>query len=101
MIVENRYDHPAAPTDEPGFGDQWYHHNTGQTGGRPDADIDSPTAWESTLGAGVMVAVIDSGVELCHPDLRPRSGRTTTRPGAETRMAVGFWTTPRMGLHQR
>ncbi len=68
VLVERRYD-LLGPIDEPGFGDQWYHANTGQSGGRTDADIDSPTAWGSTLGSGVVVAVIDSGVDMAHPDL--------------------------------
>ena len=68
VLVERRYD-LLGPTDDPGFGDQWYHANTGQSGGRTDADIDSPTAWPSTLGSGVVVAVIDSGVDMAHPDL--------------------------------
>jgi subtilisin family serine protease len=68
VLVERRYD-LLGPTDEPLFNDQWFHHNTGQTNGTSDADIDSPTAWGSALGAGVVVAVIDSGVDMSHPDL--------------------------------
>jgi len=68
VIAEQRY-RLFAPQDDPGFGDQWHHENTGQPGGLPDADIDSITAWESSLGDGVVVAVIDSGVNMTHPDL--------------------------------
>lgn len=57
------------PTDEPLFSDQWYHENTGAGGGFPDADIDSATAWARSLGSGVVVAVVDSGVDASHPDL--------------------------------
>ena len=32
----------------------------------------APSAWERTQGRGIVVAVIDSGVDLGHPDLRGR-----------------------------
>ncbi len=45
-------------------------NNTGQTGGTPDADIDAPQTWETTTGdAGTVVAVIDTGMDISHPDL--------------------------------
>ena len=56
------------------FGLLWGLHNSGQpvdeTAGTPDADIDAPEAWEITTGSGgVVVAVIDSGLDFSHPDL--------------------------------
>ncbi|UCC31104.1 MAG: S8 family serine peptidase [Phycisphaerales bacterium] len=56
--------------DDPDFAELWGLHNTGQTGGLPDADIDAPEAWDITTGSeAVIVAVIDSGVDYNHPDL--------------------------------
>ncbi|MGH8915363.1 MAG: S8 family peptidase [Acidimicrobiia bacterium] len=67
-IVEQRYE-LSAPQDEPFFDEQWHHENRGLSGGVVDADVDSLTAWDSSLGDGVVVAVIDSGVNMSHPDL--------------------------------
>lgn len=51
-------------------GDLWGMHNTGQSGGTPDADIDAPGAWDIQTGShSVIVGVIDSGVDWNHEDL--------------------------------
>ncbi|MHC4153385.1 MAG: S8 family serine peptidase [Planctomycetota bacterium] len=52
------------------FDELWGMHNTGQTGGTPDADIDAPEAWDVVTGSDeIVVAVIDTGVDYTHPDL--------------------------------
>jgi subtilisin family serine protease len=67
--------------DDPGFDNLWGLHNTGQdhrladppplTGsGKPDADIDAPEAWDTQTGdAQTVIAVVDTGVDIDHPDL--------------------------------
>jgi len=51
------------------FSEQYALNNTGQTGGRMNADIDAPEAWDIQTGQGIVIAVIDTGVDYNHPDL--------------------------------
>lgn len=56
--------------NDPRFTEQWHYHNTGQTGGTPDCDIDLPEAWDIEKGhRDVVIAIIDQGVQYDHPDL--------------------------------
>lgn len=65
--------------DDPMFSDLWGLHNTGQSGGTADADIDAPEAWDIITGSSeVVVGVMDSGVDYTHPDL---AGNMWVNPG--------------------
>jgi len=59
--------------DDPGFPKQWQLDNKGQTGGKPDADMDVLEAWQITPGSADIVAcVIDSGIAPDHPEFQGR-----------------------------
>lgn len=69
------------PPDDPRYPDLWGLNNTGQVHrvsdpppntavGASDADIDAPEAWATNSGdPETVVAVVDSGVDIDHPDL--------------------------------
>ncbi|MBL7840672.1 MAG: S8 family serine peptidase [Cyclobacteriaceae bacterium] len=60
----------SGPND-PQFKYQWHYQNTGQNGGVAGADINVMKAWRIETGSpNVIVAVIDGGVDINHPDLK-------------------------------
>ncbi len=62
-------EHAVTPTDTY-YAQQWHLNNTGQSGGRHDADVDAAEAWETTKGSSeIVIAVLDDGVDLAHEDL--------------------------------
>lgn len=61
----------------------WGLDNQGQNAGKADADIDAPEAWKFTTGktqaqGGPLIAVIDTGTDINHPDLK---ANLWTNPG--------------------
>lgn len=61
----------TVPSD-PFFRNQWQHRQvTGSAVGTVDADVDTPDAWDITMGdPNVVIAVIDSGTDINHEDWR-------------------------------
>ena len=56
--------------NDPFYSDQWNLQNTGQYNGTFGSDIKIIDAWEITHShSGIVLAVIDHGIEMNHPDL--------------------------------
>ncbi|MDY7225374.1 S8 family serine peptidase [Hyalangium rubrum] len=72
--------HANALPNDARLGDLWGMHNTGQSGGVADTDINAPEAWDITTGSSTagVITVIDTGVDYTHPDL---AANMWTNPG--------------------
>ncbi len=83
------YAFPAAIPNDPLYPDHWGHNNTAQmisydwatyshtgpTVGTVGFDANAETAWNTTYGdPSVIIAIIDSGVDIYHPDLHTVAG---------------------------
>ena len=72
------------PNSEPLFSQQWHLQNNGFRGSLCDADCNAANAWGSATnvgvraGAGTVIAIIDDGVQLNHPEF---AGRLWRNPG--------------------
>lgn len=65
---------PYAPRpNDPLFARQWHLENRHPTGFSAGPDFNARPAWAQSRGAGVVIAVVDDGVELTHPEFTNRA----------------------------
>jgi subtilisin family serine protease len=76
--AEPNYVYTASRTpNDPRFGELWGLENPG------DTDIDAPEAWDRQTGSrDVIVAIIDTGVDYGHEDLRDNAWRNPGESGS-------------------
>ena len=60
---------PRWVPNDPLFSDQWHLQNTGQSGGTSGEDVNITGAWNSYKGSGVVIGIVDDGLDWAHPDL--------------------------------
>ncbi len=88
QVQPNYIKHTQLVPDDSDFSYQWGMQNSGQevltssaqrVAGRAGADVSAVSAWNVSTGdRGVVIAIIDTGVELTHPEL---SANLWTNPG--------------------
>ena len=54
----------GATQSDPLYGCQWHLNNTGQYGDGAGHDINVEGVWDTTMGEGVNVAVVDQGLDF-------------------------------------
>ncbi|HXW53051.1 MAG TPA: S8 family serine peptidase, partial [Myxococcota bacterium] len=75
LYAEPDYIYRVAKTDDAGQNDpeyprQWALENTGQAGGKVDADINAELMWGYQKGSkDIVVGTVDTGFDFTHPDL--------------------------------
>ena len=53
------------------FNYQWYLRNTGQWSGTAGIDLHVSNVWNTYRGAGIVIGIVDDGLQTSHPDLSP------------------------------
>ena len=67
-LIERAMEPRWTPNDAK-FNEQWHLVNTGQTGGISGEDVNITGAWNSYKGAGVVIGIVDDGLDWNHPDI--------------------------------
>ncbi len=89
FIAEHR---KAALPNDPLLYAQWHLHNKGKNGGLAGEDVAARAAW-ALVGGGdpsIVIAIIDDGVDIAHPDLRDNIW-TNPDPNAPDQQGRNFY----------
>lgn len=70
-LLKSRAAKKTVVPNDPLFSSQWHLVNTGSRVSVAGVDARVPGAWTYGQGEGIVVAVIDEGIQMSHPDLVP------------------------------
>ena len=72
QVARWRFPRDIEMPHDPLFSDQWHLKNTGQSGAKAGEDINVMPAWDQGFtGQGVVIGIVDDGLQYEHPDLSP------------------------------
>jgi len=69
-MVKKQHTTRSLPNDDV-FADQWHLQNTGQTSGTTGEDANVTSVWNTYTGSGIIISVVDDGLDKDHPDISP------------------------------
>ena len=69
---------PMGVPNDPMIPDQWHLINTGQHNSVPGVDLNITGAWDRYNGSGVLIRVVDDGMDTTHEDLQATYDSTTS-----------------------
>ena len=69
-LLEKKQNPRLAPNDTE-FASQWHLENTGQTNGAVGEDVNVTSTWDDYTGTGVVISVVDDGLDHEHSDISP------------------------------
>lgn len=71
-VIEKQFSNKYEPNDYYyQSGDQWYLDNDGLNNGTIGVDINVESAWNEFTGDGVVIGIVDDGIDYSHPDISP------------------------------
>ena len=74
VLLRRQQQHRRIPNDT-FFAQQWHLRNTGQGQGSVGIDVQVTPVWDDYTGVGIILGIVDDGLQVTHPDL---SGNVNT-----------------------
>jgi len=69
-LIEKEVSLKYTPNDS-NFSKQWYLDNNGQNNGTSGIDLNIQNVWPDYTGDGVVIGIVDDGIDYNHPDILP------------------------------